>query len=500
MKYFIFSFFLISICASVIAQPQIDWQHTFGGSETDGANYVVQTDDGGYIIVGYSESEDGDLAGNAGIWDVWIVKLFQNGELDWQRTLGGSNYETARVIQQTSDGGYVLTGWTRSSDGDVASNAGGNDLWVVKLNSAGDIVWETTYGSMYSDKAHFVIQTNDNGFAVAGVNGADTNGGILILKLNEQGELEWERVIEGIDQGAANTIIQTSDDAFMVVGETRPSIGGNLTFFECVLLRLNSAGEVEWLKTYSNSFENRGNSIVETLDGSFVIAGSSKVVLNDIIGGNEKNDVWVFKVDVSGEVIWEKTFGGAEEDFAISISETDDAGYILACNSATFDESPNTPLDNFNTWVIKLTIDGDLYWEKRFGGSGDDFCNRIVQTEDRGYIAVGFSHSADGDFGSDLTFRNLWVMKLLPVRLTDTKSEVNSNILVFPNPAFDKLFIDHSFENGSYQIVNKWGQKINEGILGEGNTSVDIAHLTLGFYSLIIQSNDDEKQIKFVKI
>lgn len=180
MKKTIFLAFVFITTQMGIAQaPSIQWQKTFGGTNDDGSTVVKQTDDGGYILVGYTGSTNGDVIGNHGSNDYWIVKLNGTGLIQWQKCLGGTGADYAFDVEQTSDGGYVVLGVTSSNDGDVIGNHGASDYWVVKLNSTGLIQWRKTLGGAFGDYAYSIVQTVDGGYVVAGYT-FSSNGDVTI--------------------------------------------------------------------------------------------------------------------------------------------------------------------------------------------------------------------------------------------------------------------------------------------------------------------------------
>jgi len=178
----------------------LQWGKNYGGSESEEANSVKQTTDGGYIVAGYSYSNDGDVGENYGRSDFWIVKLYGSGVLQWEKNYGGSRWDRANSIQQTTDGGYIVAGESWSSDGDIAGNIERSDIWIVKLDELGDLVWEKNYGGSQDEEAHSIQQTTDGGYIVAGKTGRYSNIDYWIIKLDEQGNLVWEKNMEGLDR------------------------------------------------------------------------------------------------------------------------------------------------------------------------------------------------------------------------------------------------------------------------------------------------------------
>ena len=185
--------------------PAIEWQKCLGGTADDFANSIQQTSDGGFIVAGETRSNDGDVSGNHGKSDAWVVKLNSLGDILWKKCLGGTGNDYARSIQQISDGGFILTGYTNSNNGDVSGNNGYYDAWVVKLNSSGDILWQKCLGGTYDDYARSIQQTSDTGFILAGYtfsNDGDVSGNhgfsdAWVVKLNSSGDIIWQKCFGG---------------------------------------------------------------------------------------------------------------------------------------------------------------------------------------------------------------------------------------------------------------------------------------------------------------
>src|SRR5205085_2881439 len=181
---------------------------SLGGGAEDKAWSVVQTTDGGFVIAGSSLSNNGDITIPHGDYDYWIVKLDANGNLVWQKSLGGSGDDQAFSIQQTTDGGFIIAGVSYSQDGDVSGNHGSGDYWIAKTDIAANILWEKSFGGTSTDVGYSVQQTIDGGFLVAGStisNDGDvsqTHGGVdcWVLKLDTSGNLEWQKSLGGSNE------------------------------------------------------------------------------------------------------------------------------------------------------------------------------------------------------------------------------------------------------------------------------------------------------------
>jgi hypothetical protein len=344
---------------------RISWQKTFGGSNSDYANFVQQTTDGGYIIAGGSASNDGDVSDNHGKFDFWIVKLTSTGELEWQKSLGGSANDYASSIQQTTDGGYIIAGYSGSNDGDVSGNHGKRDSWIMKLTSTGELEWQKSLGGSNTDYANCIQQTTDGGYIIAGY--SESNDG---------------------------------------------DVSGNRGYDDYWIVKLTSTGELEWQKSLGGSANDYASSIQQTTDGGYIIAGSSGSNDGDVLGNHGERDSWILKLTSIGKLEWQKSLGGSCLDRAISIRQTTDGGYIIAGYSESNDGDVSGNHGSYDSWIVKITSTGELEWQKSLGGSNSDYARFIQQTTDGGYIIAGGTDSNDVDVSGNQGERDYWIVKI----------------------------------------------------------------------------------------
>ncbi len=358
----------------------VEWKKTLGGSYGDGAESIQQTDDGGYIVAGYTCSNDGDVDGNHGYCDFWVVKLDENGAIQWQKCLGGSSNDQAYSIQQTKNGGYIVAGWTWSNDGNVSGYHGYTDFWVVKLDPNGNIEWQKCLGGSYDDRAYSIQQTSDGGYIVAGwtwsndgnVSGNHGNADFWVVKLNEYGTIQWQKCLGGRYLDLAYSIQQTSDGGYIVVGETRSNDGDVSGWHEGYdengytadmwIVKLDRDGNIQWQKCLGGSGNDQAYSIQQTSDGGYIVVGETRSNDGDVSGwhggydenGDPKPDMWIVKLDSNGNIQWQKCLGGSDYDVAESVQRTSDGGYIVAgwTSSNNGDVSGNHGVSDF--WIIKL--------------------------------------------------------------------------------------------------------------------------------------------------
>lgn len=287
----------------------IQWQKILGGTNCDYAQSILSTSDGGYIVVGHAESSDGDVTGTHGLHDVWVVKLNSVGAIQWQKVLGGSKDDYGQFIQSTADGGYIVSGYTSSNDGDVAGNHGGTDAWIVKLNGNGVIQWQKTLGGTTDDNAQCVQATADGGYIVAGFASSysgdvtGNNGGqdVWIVKLNSTGTIQWQKTLGGANNDNAKSIQLTTDGGYIIAGCSN-SDNGYVTGWhggeDAWIVKLNSSGNLQWTKALGGSGNDNARSIQPTADGGYILAGYTYSTNGDLTGiSNHGNgDVWIVKL------------------------------------------------------------------------------------------------------------------------------------------------------------------------------------------------------------
>ncbi len=323
-----------SLIVLVNAEPSwIIWSQTYGGADDDALVYLVETSDGGYALFGNTYSF------GAGDSDFWLVKTDESGNIEWNQTYGGENSDIACSFVQTTDGGYALACNTRSF------GAGDYDFWLVKTDDAGNMEWNQTYGGIGRDIAHSLIKTSDGGYALVG----DTNSfgvGSLdfwLVKTDESGNMEWNRTYGGEDSDIAYSLIETSDGGLALAGFTIPS---GYQYSDFWLVKTDVNGNMVWNKTYGGPSEDVANSLIQTSDGGFALVGNTR----PFVGGFY--DFWFVKTDNAGNIQWNRTYGGENSDNANSLVQTSDGGYLLAGETNSFDVGEG------DFWLIKTDEQG----------------------------------------------------------------------------------------------------------------------------------------------
>ena len=341
---------------------------TYGGTNTDWGHSIIQTQDGGFAVAGWT------MSFGAGNYDFLVLKLSSTGTIQWARTLGGPDDDLACSIIQTSDGGLAVAGWT----GIYAS--GPTDFVVLKLSSAGALLWTRIFGGASRDEAWDIIQTQDGGFAVAGMTESFGAGSadFLVLKLTSTGTLSWARTYGGTGYDRTESMIQTIDGGYAVAGMTASYGAGSYDF---LVLKLNPDGSQAWARTFGGAGEDQAYSIVQTADTGFAVAGYAD------ISGVGNYEFTVLKLNSTGNMQWTRLFGGANDDRTHSIINTQGGGLAVAGYTNTFGAG------SYDFLVLKLFSTGTREWARTYGGTGYDRPESMIQTQDGGFAVMGATAS-----------------------------------------------------------------------------------------------------------
>ena len=316
------------------ADGSIVWTRTVGGTGGDRGNAIIQTTDGGYAIAGYTQS-----FGSGGA-DLYLVRLDANGNVSWTRTVGGSAADLGWSVVQSSDGGFVVAGYTGSF------GAGSYDYYVVKLSATGVLLWTRTIGGSAADYGFSVIETVDGGFAVAGyANGYGSGNDAYIVKLDSNGNVIWNTLVGGSSNEECYDIIQTSDVGYVITGNTASFGAGG---YDTYIVKLDSSGSISWSRTVGGTGQDYGRSVISTADNGYAVAGHTQSF------GAGTADFYMIKLDNSGNVDWTRTVGGTAWEDAYALVQTTDGGYVLGGYTNSFGAAG---VDNI--YLVKLDSNGN---------------------------------------------------------------------------------------------------------------------------------------------
>ncbi|MCD4818729.1 MAG: T9SS type A sorting domain-containing protein [Candidatus Cloacimonetes bacterium] len=430
----------ILTCTFLFSQtpPDTLWTQHFGGIFEESSTCIRQINDGGYIIFGAT-----DQTGN-NLYDIWLIKTDEAGNLVWDVTFGGEQNDFSIMGQQTLDDGFIIAGTTDSYGN------GMQDFWLIKTDESGNEEWNQTYGTLENDRAQYVEQTADGGFILTGGTGnyESNDMDVWLIKTDAYGNLEWEQTFGGAGNEKAYTVHQEDDGSYILAGSTSSFGNGN---YDMYLIKTDESGNELWYRTFGGA-ENENAYSMQLLPGEgYILAGYTKSF------GQGEDDVWLIKVDEQGNEIWNEVYGTQFVDYCYSVAITSNGDYILS------GLTNSTPNDDYDVLAMKVNDTGEEIWTARIGGSLNDFSFFVEQTDDGGYILTGYTNSfGNGD-------NDVYAVKLESDGSNQSDEFINQplryNLRNYPNPFNPLTTISFNLtventENTELSIYNMKGQKV----------------------------------------
>jgi hypothetical protein len=420
---------------------------------------ILPTSDGGYIIAGSTNTS------TVTDCDVYVMKTDASGNLVWNKQFGGNKPDYAYSMVETTDGNYFITGFSQSFGG------GDYDIYVIKIDPSGNLIWQKTYGSWGNEEAREIIKTSDNNYMLVGyTTSSTTSQDAYLMKIDLAGTMLWTKYYGGSNKEFGNSVKQCSDGGYIMTGQTF-SWGQN---GDTYLVRTNSTGDTLWTRMFGSPLADEGVCVVTNNDDSFafVVRDSSSA---DV-------DVRVIKTDANGTMLWNKLYGSSQKDTPKSICTTSDGGYFIGAISRSFGWI------NPDMWLLKLNSSGDTLWSKHFGSSDHEHCHKAKEW-DNGYIAVG--HSRSYGPGQKVMFVKMNNNGDLVASVKEQFANAAA-VKVFPNPSSGGI-INFSLEEDPLRIKlsNAMGQVVHESIFSLNNNKVgelDLGKQEEGIYFLNIET------------
>ncbi len=525
MSRIVFTLFLISFSFVWSQNIPIEWQNTIGAISGDVPYSIIPTDDGGCIVSGGSVSPAGfDKSEDSfGDFDYWVVKLDASGSIEWDNTIGGNATDNPRSLRTTPDGGYIIVGRSISGVGfDKSEVSIFFDYWVVKLDAKGVIEWDNTIQAEASEDTPTVVElTLDGGYIVGGFSDSnagfdkteDTNGGndMWILKLNSSGDILWQNTIGGSESDRIDAIAALADGSFLLAGSSSSGISGDKTVpaiggGDIWLVKIDENGVVISDHVIGGPDYDQPNSIYQTVDGGFIIGANS---YSDAGGDKSEdaigvNDYWIIKVDAALNIEWENTIGGSATEYIGHAAPTVDGGYLIAGSSQSDVSGDKTEplMGAADIWMVKLDANGNVVYDESIGGESVDSCFRMEfgLTNSGFFMAANSLSGVSGDKTEpQIGNSDYWVMKLNGFLGVD-EFAIQHKIIAYPNPVQDKVYF--SAQNGPLPqkviVYDLLGNKVKEEPLAD--SSMTMAGLNTGIYFLeCIASNGATQRIKIIK-
>ncbi len=457
MRKLILALYCVLICN--IGFPQINFERTYGGITDDVGLSVAQTTDKGYIISGWTSSF------GSGFYDIYLIKTDEYGDTLWTKTYGGYNLEMGYSVAQTYDNGYIIAGITDSY------GAGDYDAYLIKTNSYGDSLWTKTFGGIGFDGGYSVLQASDSGFILEGITSSFGAGSydVYLIKIDINGATLWTKTIGGPLGDDFRYIAKTNDGGYIIAGYTAPNplINGN-----ACLIKTNANGDTLWSRVYGGPDAESALSVVQTSDGGYLFTGSTFNV--------GWSNIYLVKTNSSGDTTWTKIFNGIGHNVGFSVIQASDGGYYMCGLIANNNGSDN------DVYLVKADVNGDSLCSMTWGGILGEIGYCIKNTNDGGFIIVGKTESF-GAGGSDV-----YLIKrdaAFVVGRHDVLSKEN-RINVYPNPTTGRININLPLQFGkmkSLGIYNGLGQLME---VLYNNSAIDIGSYKPGIYVFLITNEE----------
>jgi hypothetical protein len=362
------SLFIIILCLAILCRcgsdkqgPETAWGQIIGGTGYDTGQAVAQTSDGGYIVIGYTDSFIADAP------RIYIIRLDSDGDTLWTDTYGSSDVQGFGISAAT-DGNFIIAGFSQA--------AGGGDVLCVKINDDGGVLWQNTYGGSASDIAFAVDATPDGGAIVTGWTVIDSLSGkdVYVIRIDGAGDTLWTRVYGGPGDDFGTAVCQVNDGGFLVTGWTDSYGAGSDDVY---LLHLDVSGDTLWTRVYGDKNQDYGEGVIQAAHGNFILTGVTQ-------DANEAmSRIFLLEVDTNGDTVWLQTY---DEGLGFEVAQASDGGYILA--GSHFNNFPNR-----NAYLLRTDANGIMIWEKSYGDAADDSWFDVMQTPDGGFLAVGETES-----------------------------------------------------------------------------------------------------------
>lgn len=508
------------------------WEKSYGGKHSDYLFDAQPTPDYGFILAGSSlskktgnKTDDGN-----GDLDYYIWKMDEKGNLDWQKSFGGSGADLLQSIRLTKDGGFILAGTSDSQKGVHKKDScrGHEDFWIIKLNAKGAEQWQRTIGGSGQELLQSIIPTSDGGYIVGGSSSSNKSGKLhnglddlfgkkensyggldyFVVKLDNKGEIEWQKSYGGQYADELRSIVQARDGGFLLGGSSNSPDSGNKNEksygeSDYWILKLDQKGEVEWQKTYGGAGDDQLQSVLQSKDGNYLLAGSS----SSGTGGNKNasngkgSDFWLIKIDPIGEILWQETYDIGKADLLTTIQENADGSLLLGGHAQTeVSDSKKKDREGINDYVLIKTNDkGEEQWTQTVGSGGEDILRKAIETRDGGYLLAGTSTgTASRDRNSGQGRNDFWVVKLKDKK---KKEEKKNPIEAYPNPTlhYSNVIVGYEFDKGTATVYDLMGRQLQQFEITDRTIPVDLGSMPEGIYIVEIRTNVQNDSVKIVK-
>jgi len=495
------------------AQTSLIWQKCYGGTNGEYANDIIPAVGGGFIIVGYTDSNNGDVSGNHGEDDFLVIKTDDSGNIIWQKCFGGTANDEAEAVVAAPGGGYVITGYTYSNDGDVSGNHDdySTDIWVIKIDESGTLLWQKCFGGSYDETGADIDVSSDGSYYISGrsysndgdITDPKGEADYFLVKTDASGNKTWAHCYGGSLYDESYAVDATSDNGAILCGRSGSvdsDVSGNHGNEDSWVVKVSSAGAIEWQKSFGGSEDEEANDIHQTSDGGYAMLGYTDSNNGDITSiHSAENDYWFVKMTSTGSITWQKCYGGTADDQAETFCTTSDGGYLLAGLTTSNDGDVTGTHGSFypiDIWVLKINATGTIQWQRACGGTDQDEAHSVIETSGGAAVVCGFTYSIDGDVTGNHGNKDAWVLKVSGT--TGISENEFSEINIYPNPAVNELIIETQI-NSLINIRDITGKIIFSEQISSNSNKIDVTGINPGLYTIEIITEKGKRISRFIK-
>lgn len=508
----------LCLVMNAFAQDQIiSEQLCIGGNSEDGANDLLPLTGGGFLLSGYSKSKHGDYTGNHGAEDFAVCRLKPNGDLKWGKVYGGSSSDVAYAAT-TFLNGYAIVGITASDDKQVTGNHGSNDGWLILINGNGKLVISKCFGGSGSDQFFDMVKTSDGGLLLAGqsasddgdLTGAAPHGSneVWLLKLDASANVQWSKCFGGTGADFCRSVIQTTDGNFVAACYSRSADGDFAEHYgpdynsDVWVIKVDPSGNLLWSTLLGGSDDDYADDLLEDNEGNIWMGGQTNSDDYDIVVKHPGTDVWVVKLTADGTKLHSSCFGGNDADiFEGGLIQLDNNHLLISGSSLSTDVTNSK--GGYDVWLANFDIDGNYISDYSYGGSGADFATDIELLPGNQVVLSGRTHSVNGDVTGLHGDFDQWFIRFNSVLKQQWPIEQESDFAAYPVPAGDKIYIrfpaEFEFTESAVRIFSTSGKFFPVQGLMMSDKSIAIASLFPGIYFVFLNDGKYSATIKFVK-
>ncbi len=512
---------VINLCICKVHSQDILWEKSYGGKHAEYLFDAQPTPDYGFILAGSSSSgKNGNKSEfSQGNLDYWVWKMDEKGELDWQKSFGGSGDDFLQTIRLTNDGGFILAG-TSNSAKSIQKNEnsrGQEDFWILKLDARGGEMWQKTIGGNGQEKLNSIIQTIDGGYLIGGSSSSDVSGekteanrGNLdywIIKLNKSGNIQWQKTYGGSQFDLLKSVVQTKEGGYLLAGYSNSVASGdkienNIGVGDYWIIKTDDKGDILWQRTLGGDKDDQLNCLIKLVDGSYVLGGNSNSnATNNKSKGSKGTDFWVLKIDEDGEIIWQETYNYGKIDVLTSIVENPDGTMLIGGYAQS--EVMGTSMkdkEGINDYIaLKINNKGEEIWDKIVGSNGEDLMKKTIVTRDGGYLLTGTSKGKiSRDKNSGKGSNDFWVVKL---KDKDKPQKTKAPIEAIPNPVqtYTNVIVGFEFDSGTATLYDLSGRQLQQFEIQDRTVPIDLSKYPEGIYIVEVRTNTHDNSVKIIK-